>query len=142
MALVSKEAREAKMLEFMQYAPGLMALPPQLRMAIFEELGLDKKVEPQGPDVQRAKRILSWIRQGDFDRVYPMHEDDPYIFYEIFVNEMKTDAFYNLDEQQQTVLFGLVDLYKQQIEQIEKQQQKMLEMQAAAEQGGGGGPVQ
>lgn len=136
MALVSKEAREQKMLEFMQYLPSLMAAPIQLRSVIFDELGISKKVEPQGPDVQRAKRMLSWIRQGDFDRIIPIPEDDPYVFYDIFVAEMKDDAFWNLNFQQQTLLLKLIDAYKQKIEEIEIQKMKMQQLMMGAQGGG------
>ena len=133
MALSSKEAREQKILEFMQYLPNLMAVPTTLRTAIFDELGLKNQIEPQGPDVQRAKRMLSWIRQGDFTRVIPFVEDDPYVFYEIFTTEIKKDGFYNLNQQQQMMIIALIDTYKQRIEAMELQQMKLQQMM----QGGG-----
>lgn len=130
LALVSKEAREAKMLEFMQYAPGIMTLPVELRVAIFEELGLKNKLQPQSADVTRAKKMLGLIRQGDFDRVIPFDEDDPYVFYDLFVEEMKSDAFFNLDNQQQALLLGLIDVYKRKVEVREQQKMKMQQMMA------------
>jgi hypothetical protein len=47
-ALISKEAREAKAIEFMQYAPGLMQLPLQLQHAIISELNFDRALKPFG----------------------------------------------------------------------------------------------
>jgi hypothetical protein len=143
LALVSKEAREQKMIEVLQYLPNLATAPIELRNAMFEELGLKKTLQPQGPDINRAKRMLAWIRQGDYDRVIPFPEDDPYIFNEVLVAEMKSDAFYNLDEQQQKILLGMIEQYKKMIERRE-QQMMALQMQMGqmgGPQGGGqGGP--
>lgn len=138
LALVSKEAREAKVLEFLQYAPSLMGLPLQLRQSIVEELGFKKTLTPQGPDVERAKRILSWIRTGNFERVIPMPEDDPQVFFEILSNETKTDQFWDLNPDQQKLLLFMVDVYRQ---QIQMKQQQMMQMQMMM-QGAGmkGGP--
>lgn len=139
-ALSSKEAREQKMIEVMQYLPNIMSVPPHLRAAFWDELGLTNKIEPQGPDVQRAKRMLAWIRQGDFARVIPYVEDDPYVFYDILTSELKTDAFFNLGIQQQQLMLGLIDLYKKKIEEIEAQQMRMQQM--LMQQQGGGGRMQ
>jgi hypothetical protein len=141
MALTSKEAREAKALEVMQYAPGLMTLPLQLRQALVEELGFKKSLAPQGPDVERAKRMLSWIRTGQFDRLIPYPEDDPYVMMEILTEEMKSDAFQDLSEQQQMVLMQLIEIYKQAVQRMEaaKMQMAMMMGQAPGQGGQGGG---
>ena len=141
-ALVSKEAREAKALEVMQYAPGLMTLPLQLRQALVEELGFKKSLTPQGPDVERAKRMLSWIRAGQFDRLIPFPEDDPYVFLEILTEEMKADSFQDLSEQQQMVLLQLIEIYKQAVQRLEaaKMQMAMMTGQMPGGGGGAGGP--
>ena len=141
LALVSKEAREAKVLEFLQYAPSLMQLPLQLRQAIVEELGFKKTLTPQGPDVERAKRMLSWIRTQHFERVIPMPEDDPQIFFEIFSNASKADEFWDYNEQQQKALLFVLDTYRM---QLMMKQQQLMKLQAAQAgmgmkpQGGGG----
>lgn len=132
MALVSKEAKEAKAIEFLQYAPGLMALPLGLRQAIIEELGFDSSLNPQGPDVNRAKRMISWIRQGQFERVIPMPEDDPYVFFEIIKEEAQSESTWDMDQMQQTYLFGMLDVYK---EQIQIREQAQMQMQMAMQQG-------
>ncbi len=136
MALVSKEAREAKAIEFLQYAPGLMALPLGLRQAIIEELGFDNSLNPQGPDVTRAKRMISWIRQSQFERVIPMPEDDPYVFFEIIKEEAQSESTWDMDQMQQTYLYGMLDIYK---EQIQIREQAQMQMQMAMEESGGGG---
>ncbi len=142
MALVSKEAREAKALEFLQYAPGLMSLPIGLRQAIIEELGFKDSLNPQGPDVERAKRMMSWIRQGQFERIIPFPEDDPRVFYELFKEYMQSDELWDLDENQQELVIKLVETYKKQV-QIQEQQALQMQMMMAQmgqdpQQGGGG----
>lgn len=143
LALVSKEAREARAVEFLQYAPGLMALPLGLRQAIIEELNFAAGLNPQGPDVERAKRMVSWIRQGQFERVIPMPEDDPYVFYEILKEEAQSEAAWDMDKMQHDYLMGMLDIYKDQIQQREQAQLQMqMAMQAneRGEQGKGGQP--
>jgi hypothetical protein len=139
MALVSKEARQAKALEFMQYAPGLMALPASLREAILEEMDFAKGLKPQGPDVDRAKRLLAYIRQGDFDRVIPFPTDDPYVFHGILVDEQKSEAFWDLDEGQQNLIIGLINVYKQMIQFKEEQAIRLQQMMGGPSAGGQGG---
>jgi len=139
LALVSKEAREQKMLEVLQYLPNIASAQPEVRNAVLEELGLASKIVPQGADITRAKRMLSWIRQGDFDRVIPFPEDDPFVFYELLVAEMKADSFFNLDDMQQKIVIALIDVYKQQIEFRQQQQMQMQQAMMEAQGGGGGG---
>ncbi len=135
MALMSKEAREAKAIEAMQYAQGLMQLPIELRAKILEELGWADGLVPQGVDVDRAQRILALIRQGDLNSIIPYPEDDPYVFHSILTQEMKSDAFTDLSQDQQAMIMGLIDLYQQQIAFKESQQMKLDAM--AQEQGRG-----
>ncbi len=139
LALVSKEAKEQKALEFMQYAPGLMQLPLQIRQAIIEELGFGKAMTPQGPDVERAKMMIQWIKQGEVERLQPFPEDDPYIFVELLANEMKSDAFWDLDEQQAGALLKLLGVYKQALQVQQEAEMKMMMLQQGQGGGGGGG---
>lgn len=136
MALTSKEAREAKAIEAMQYIPGLMQAPVPLRKALLEELGWPEGLMPQGPDIERAKRNLGYIKQGEPTRAIPLPEDDPYVFYEVYVSEMKSDGFWDLPNEHQLTIIGLIDLYRQQIEAREKQ---IMAIQAAAVNNRGGG---
>lgn len=144
MALVSKEAREAKMIEIMQYLPGLQVIEDiGLRQAILDELGLKKALMPSGPDVNRAKKMVSLVKQGRMDRIAMMTEDDPYIFKALLVNESKNDGFIDLPQEQQQMIIQLIEIYDRQIQLREAQQQQMMmqqmEMQAALE---GQGPEQ
>jgi hypothetical protein len=140
LALVSKEAREAKAIEFMQYAPGLMQLPVGLRENILTELGFDKGLKPQGPDVERAKRLISYIRQGDYDWAIPYPEDDPYVFFDLFVQELKSESYKDLDQTQQQYILQFIDTYKKQIQFRETQAMMMQQrMMGPGGQGGQGG---
>jgi hypothetical protein len=141
MALSSKEARQAKAIEMIQYAAGLENMDPALRSKILTEMGYEDTMIPQGVDVERGKRIMAWIRQSAFERIIPIPEDDPFILYQMFVDEMKSDGFHNLEEEQQLMLLTLIDLYKRQIEmrqeQAMRQQMEMMEMQMKMQGGGG-----
>jgi hypothetical protein len=139
MALSSKEAKQAKAIELIQYASNLQGMPPALQARILEEMGYEDALIPQGADVARAKRIMAWVRQEAYQMIVPMPEDDPFILYGMFVEEMKSDGFHNLNEQQQMVLLALVDLYKQMSEQRQQEMMQMQMMQAQMQQAGGGG---
>jgi hypothetical protein len=130
MALASKEARQAKAIELIQYASGLENMPPPLRAKILDEMGYEDALIPQGADVSRGKRMMAWIRQEAYEMIVPMPEDDPFILLGMFVDEMKSDSFNNLNEQQQMVLLSLIELYKKQVEYKQEQmmrQQMMMQ---------------
>lgn len=147
MALVSKEARQAKVVEILQYLPNLMAIEDiGLRQAILDELDLKKALMPSGPDVNRAKKTISLIRNNRIDLVHILPDDDPYIFHAMLVNEQKSDGFIDLAPEQQAAITQLKDIYERQIKLREMAQMQMMqaqmEMQAAlggAPPGGGGG---
>lgn len=141
MALVSKEAREAKVLEFLQYAPALTQIEDiGLRQAILDELNLKKALMPNGPDVNRAKKMISLVKQNRFERIAMTPEDDPYIFKALLVNEMKNDGFIDLPLQQQNMITMLIDLYDRQIKLRELQQQQMMMAMAQAQAAAGAPP--
>jgi hypothetical protein len=135
MALSSKEARQAKAIELIQYSAGLQNMDPALKAKILEEMGYKDAMIPKGVDVNRVKRMMAWIRQEAYEMIIPIPEDDPMIFYPMLVDEMKSDGFHNLNEQQQMVLITLIDLYKRQAEAIMKLQFQMS--QGGGQQGGG-----
>ncbi len=136
MALSSKEARQAKAIEMVQYAAGLANMEPLLKAKVLEEIGYEDTMIPSGPDVERVKRIMAWIRQEAYKMIQPMPEDDPFIFYGMLVEEMKSDGFHNLNEEQQMMLLSLVDLYKGQVEIAQK---AMMEREMAMANMGKGG---
>lgn len=135
LALVSKEAREAKVLEFLQYAPALMQIPDVgLRQAIVEELGFAKALTPQGPQIDRVKKIISLLKQNKFEMIIPFIEDDPYIFHELLVREKQSESFWDLSQEQQLLLLQLIKLYADQIKAREAQALAMQQQMIAAEQ--------
>ncbi len=142
MALSSKEAKQAKAIELVQYWTNMQGMPPGLQAKILDELGYEDAMIPQGADVSRGKRIMALIRQEAFEMIVPIPEDDPFILYGMFVEEMKSDGFHNLNEEQQTVLLALVDLYKEMAEQRQQEIMQMQLMQKQMEDGGGGGEPQ
>jgi hypothetical protein len=144
MAMSSREYREQKALEFLQYAPALMSLPVGLRQQVVEELGFAKGMTPSGPDVDRAKRMIALIRQNQFERVIPMAEDDPYTFVELLVNELKADSIWDYSEEQLQVLLKMIEAYKRMVQQIEEQQMRiqLMMLQAGMKTGGGEGQTQ
>ena len=132
LALSSKEAREAKMIEILQYLPNLMAIEDiGLRQAILDELGIKEALKPSGPDVNRAKKMVSLIKQGKFDRITMLQEDDPTIFRAILVNEVKSDGFIDLPQEQQGKFIEVIDLYNRQIQlqQMQEQQAMIAQME-------------
>jgi hypothetical protein len=137
MALSSKEAKQAKAIELIQYSANLQGMPAGLQAKILEEMGYEDALIPQGADVARAKRIMALIRQEAFTMIMPMPEDDPFILYGMFVEEMKSDGFHNLNEEQQMVLLSLVDLYKEMAEQRQQEIMQMQMMEAQMKNGGG-----
>ena len=139
MALSSKEAKQAKAIELIQYSGGLANMEPGLKAKVLEEIGYEDTLIPQGADVSRVKRIMAWIRQEAYNMIIPMPEDDPFIFYGMLVEEMKSDGFHNLNEEQQMMLLTLIDMYKQQVEARQEQQMQMQQQMQAAQGGGGGG---
>jgi hypothetical protein len=146
MALVSKEARQAKVIEIMQYLPNLMAIEDiALRQAILDELDMKKALMPSGPDVQRAKKMISLIKNDRAKLVTMMDEDDPYVFHAIITNEMKQDGYISLPKHQQAALVQLQQVYKRMIELREQQQQMLMQQQMEMQmlmQAGAKGPDQ
>lgn len=141
LALASKEAREAKMIEVLQYLPNVMAIDDiGLRQAILDELGLKKALMPSGPDVNRAKKMISLIKQGRAAMVYMLQEDDPQIYHALLVNEMKSDGFLDLPQDQQQAIIQLAQVYMNQIKLRMLAQQKQMEQAMAMQAAAGGKP--
>jgi hypothetical protein len=139
LALASKEAREAKMIEIMQYLPGLAAFDDiNVRNAMLGELGLANALTPSGPDVHRCKRMIAMIKGRKYNGIglIPLREDDIHIFYNMLVGEMKSDWFTNADNDQRTILLRLIEVYRMKIEaeqlMMQQQQMAMMELQMSA----------
>jgi hypothetical protein len=144
MALVSREAEEAKAMDFLQYAANLINMPIQIRNVVLKKLNLDDALEPQSADIDRANLLVSLIKQGKYQDLIPYEVDDPYVFYQIFVDELKDETFMDLDINQQKMILAFIDAYKMQIEAREQQKMQqammMMQMQMAMKGGGGGAP--
>ena len=148
-ALSSQEAKKTLAIEFLRYAPGLLSIPfPSLRQRIVEELGFGEGLSPQGPDIERARRMLAYLRKQQWKYLLPLEEDDPYVFLDVFVNELKSDAVFNMSNEQQQALFMLVRFYKNQVQmkELEAMQRQVMLAQAGVggkgPQGGGAPPGQ
>jgi len=125
MAMVSKEAKQARAIEILQYGPGLVNMPATLQKKLMDELGFPDSMNPKSPDIQRAQILLSFIKNNRFDLAIPFQEDDAYVIHEFLVEDLKTEAFYDYPQPQQMKLLELVDYYKTEIIRIEKAQLKM-----------------
>jgi hypothetical protein len=125
MAMVSKEAKQARAIEIMQYAPGLVALPLTLQKKLMDDLGWPDSMSPKSPDIQRAQIILSLVKNNRFDLAVPFPEDDPYIMHEFLVEDMKMESFMDYPQEQQIKIFELMEYYKGEIVRIEQAQLKM-----------------
>ena len=137
MAFVSQEAREAKMLQTLQYIGNLSQVDdPALRQAILDELGIKREIQPSGADAQRARKMISLIKQKRFDhpQLIPLEEDDPYTVRSILVRELKGDSWFQMDAEQQQKHLDLMKAYKMMIEARELQIMQMQAMVAQQQQ--------
>lgn len=120
MAMVSQEAKQARAIEVMQYAQGLMSLPPTLRANLIDDLGWPDGLIPQGADINRAQMLLGFIKQNQTELVVPLPEDDPYLMHEFFTDELKSESFLDLTVDQQQLISTLIDHYRAEVKRIEE----------------------
>jgi len=130
-AMGSREAKQARAIEIMQYAPGLIQLPITLQEKLVEDLGWPDTMQPKGQDIIRAKNILSYIKNNRFDLAVPFPEDDPYVIHDLLVEELKGDSFVDLPLEQQKKIIELIEEYQREIERVERAQLKMQAEMAA-----------
>lgn len=143
MAMVSKEAKQARAIEILQYGPGLVNMPITLQKKLMEELGFPDSMSPKSPDIQRAQILLSFIKSNNFELAIPFPEDDPYVIHEFLVEDMKAEAFMDYPQEQQAKLAELMDYYKTEIVRIEQAQLKMqFELASATNEVQNGQPSQ
>lgn len=127
MALMSREAKQGRAIELMQYAQGLMTLPATLRQKIVSDLGWPDTLMPQNADITRVQLVISWIKSNRLNLAWPMPEDDPYIFHEFLVDEMKSEEFIDLPDDQRAAIQHLSEYYQGEIVRIEE---AAMDMQA------------
>lgn len=142
-AMVSKEAKQARAIEVMQYAPGLVQLPVTLQKKLMDDLGWPDTMNPKSQDINRAQILLGFVKSNRFELCVPFPEDDPYVLHEFLVEDMKSEGFIDYTQPQQVKIIELIGLYQMEIERIEKAQIKMqMDMAAASNEAAGGAPVQ
>jgi len=124
-AMVSREARQQRALELIQYGPNLAAIEPGLRAKLIADLGWPDALVPQGADITRARNLIHYIKTKKFELVIPLPEDDPYVIHEMLVNETKQANFIDFENDVQVTFFALIDKYRDSIEQIENAKLQM-----------------
>ena len=141
MAMVSKEAKQARAIEILQYGPGLANMPLTLQKKLMDELGFPDSMSPKSPDIQRAQILLSFVKNSHFDLAIPFPEDDPYVIHEFLVEDMKAEAFMDYPQEQQIKIVELMEYYKGEIERIERAQLQMqFQLAQATNEAQGGQP--
>lgn len=129
----TQEALAAKAVDFMQYTAGQVT--PAERRAVLEAIGLLKFVKnPENASVERARRIISRIRSGQLTDVFGMPGEAASAMLPIFTDELLSDRFHDLDENQKRLLFAYQQMYSQIVQQ---EQAQMLQMQMMMSQAGG-----
>lgn len=141
-AMLSKEAKQARAVEVMQYAPGLVQLPITLQKKLMDDLGWPDSMAPKSQDIQRAQILLGFVKNNRFDLAVPFPEDDPYILHEFLVEDLKSEGFIDYPIEQQQKILELINMYQMEIERIEKAQIRMQMDMAAANNEAAGGQVQ
>ncbi len=135
MALFSKETRQQRAIEIIQYAPNLGALPTQLQAKLLDELGWPDVLSPQGDDVARARLLIQLTKDRKFELAIPMPEDDPYVLHDMISSDLKSESSMNYAPEVYQHLSALSDYYKGEIVKAERAKISMMQMQ-----GGGGKP--
>jgi intein/homing endonuclease len=105
MAYNAQEAKQARAVELLQYGQTLAEFPPTLRKS-----GYPDAFVPQGSDITRVQTLIGWVKQNRFDLVIPFREDDPYVFHEFLVEELKSEAFIDHSEDQKKAIMALIEL--------------------------------
>lgn len=142
-AMLSKEARQERALEIIQYAPGFVQLPNTLQAKLIEELGWPDTLTPKSPDIGRAGILISFIKSNQFQLCVPMEEDDAEVIHDLLVEELKSESFFDYTPDQMNQLQKLIDYYKMEIERIQRQQLQMnFDMQQAQQEAQGAPPAQ
>lgn len=137
-AMVSKEARQQRALEIIQYAPGFVQLPNPLQAKLISELGWPDTLTPKSPDIQRAQILLSLIKNNRFELAIPFPEDDAEVLHDLLVEDFKSEAFFDYPQDQQQKLIELIEYYKNEIEISQRQMiQMQLDMQQANNEANG-----
>ena len=121
----TKEAQAARAMEFFQFSGGQVS-PPE-RRAILEATGLlDYVKNPENSSVERARRIVSRIRSGQLREVFQLPGESASAMLPVFVDEILSDRFHDLENEQKMLLMDYERLYETIVQQ---EQAQMLQMQ-------------
>lgn len=134
MAMVSREARQQRAIEVLQYAQGLVALPPTLQAKIIDDLGWPDGMAVKSADITRAQTLISFMKSNKFEYCVPFPEDDAYVIHEFLVDQLKAENTLDWSKEQFTKLIELINYYQAEIVRIEQSRiamQQQLQTQAA-----------
>lgn len=129
MALMAREAKQERAMQVIQYGPALVQLPSALQAKLLNDLGWPDVLVPSGPDINRARAMIQYVKAKRFNLAVPMPEDDPYVMHDMLVVEIKNESFFDLSVEVQMKLYQLIEYYREQIKLIEQarlQQQMQL----------------
>lgn len=127
----TQEALADKAITFVQYMAG--QITPAERRAVLDAIGLLRFVEnPENASVERAKRIISRIRTRQLDQVFGMPGEAAAAMLPIFTDEILSDRFHDLDNQQKQLLMAYQQMYQQIVQQEQAQALQMQLMMAQA----------
>ena len=137
-ALFSREAKQERALEVIQYANAFINLPAPLQAKLLEDLGWPDVLSPKGEDVSRARMLIQFVKNRRFDLAVPMPEDDPYTLHDMLVAEQKSEGFLNYPIDVAMKFFELIMHYRDAIQRAEQARMQMM-LAAQLPQAGPGG---
>jgi hypothetical protein len=107
------EAREARVMEYLQYAAGLQFLSPEERSAVRKSTGIDKFMKnEENAAVRRARRMVARITAGDLEAFRPMDNIDiASAMAPVFQRACLVPKFEEHDEEVKAVLMSAYDYY-------------------------------
>jgi hypothetical protein len=122
------EAREARVMEYLQYAAGLQFLNPEERAAVRKSTGIDKFMKnEENAAVRRARRMVSRIVKGEVDVFRPMKGIDiPSSMAPVFRRACLESKFEEYTEEIKAVLMAAYDFYAG---LVSEEQRAMMETQ-------------
>lgn len=126
------EAREAKALEFLQALGG--SASPIERDAVMRATGMDEfQRGAENSSIERARRMVARVKSGNVEAAFPMQGIDvAAVMAPVFQDELLSDSYHDLEDEQQEALLQLFTIYQQMAAQEAAQQFQMQLQQAQA----------
>jgi hypothetical protein len=124
------EAEREQLMQFFQYSQG--KLEPTERAVFTEMMGWEKFSKKEGPDYQRARKMVSRIAQGDLNALRPINGvDNPVIFQEVIREELLGDQVNDYSQPVIDKLMQAFEIYSQMAQaQMQAQQQGQIALTA------------